>query len=517
MGSHYIPVGKIKIDKDILDIVCPAAGYGETPPPPEIYCPVNGYIQEPGQPFVPPIEVPDPSEDEIIMLVQNAGFRLFRIVVNVSTGHWFFEVYDSNNNLIETSSNYTSSAAYDLSDYPDNALLIIKIKPTVGNITRFYASQNTAYAGADYPILQVKFNTPELTSLQSAFLNVKAIKDVQFIGSVEKLVTLQDAFASSGLEYWKPSANFAALTTLYIAFNNSEIRVVDFSDSLMPVLEDLYQCFANVKDGYKAILPSSLPLVWRMQQVFYKASFKQVIMPTHAPSVTNYGSFLQESNVQGEINVPESKVCTSCSSFARSASKVEKIIFNGEWPELANFDHAFSSTLKCTHLIYPEVLGSPTVTCILDTATNLMPELREIVFPSIAYTNRALYSYQQYKVRSITGFTDPLNQAAGSELPYAANLEVFNIPYAKFSRLWLGTSAPAPKLTHVDVDWANSPWDSASSPTIRIRANLDANEINRIFGLLPTVVDGQSINVVSNPGYATCDKTIAQNKGWTVL
>ena len=88
---------------------------------------------------------------------------------------------------------------------------------------------------------------------------------------------------------------------------------------------------------------------------------------------------------------------------------------------------------------------------------------------------------------------------------------------SKQSRLNIGGSAPAPKLTHVDVDWANSPWNSGSSPTIRIRANLDANEINRIFGLLPTVVDGQSINVVSNPGYATCDKTIAQNKGWTVL
>ena len=124
-----------------------------------------------------------------------------------------------------------------------------------------------------------------------------------------------------------------------------------------------------------------------------------------------------------------------------------------------------------------------------------------------------LYAYQRYRVRSITGLTDPLNQAAGSELPYAANLEVFNMPYAKFGRLWLGNSAPAPKLTHVDVDWANSPWDAVSNPTIRIRANLGTAEIERIYNLLP-VVDGKLIDLSSNPGYAAADKSIATLKGW---
>src|SRR5690554_4501715 len=84
MGSHYIPVGKIKIDKEILDIACPAAGYGETPPPPEIYCPANGYeapepfTEEPEPPLIPP------GDGEFVFLVDNtlSAYIRFNIVGN---------------------------------------------------------------------------------------------------------------------------------------------------------------------------------------------------------------------------------------------------------------------------------------------------------------------------------------------------------------------------------------------------------------------------------------------------
>ena len=44
---------------------------------------------------------------------------------------------------------------------------------------------------------------------------------------------------------------------------------------------------------------------------------------------------------------------------------------------------------------------------------------------------------------------------------------------------------------------------------------LTATELNLLFGDLATV-SGQTITITGCTGAATCDKTIATNKGWTV-
>jgi len=46
---------------------------------------------------------------------------------------------------------------------------------------------------------------------------------------------------------------------------------------------------------------------------------------------------------------------------------------------------------------------------------------------------------------------------------------------------------------------------------------LDADALNALFTNLATVVSGQTITITGNPGTDTCDVTIAENKGWTVV
>jgi len=46
---------------------------------------------------------------------------------------------------------------------------------------------------------------------------------------------------------------------------------------------------------------------------------------------------------------------------------------------------------------------------------------------------------------------------------------------------------------------------------------LTADQLNALFRDLKTVEDGQTINITDNPGEFDCDKTIAINKGWTVI
>ena len=46
--------------------------------------------------------------------------------------------------------------------------------------------------------------------------------------------------------------------------------------------------------------------------------------------------------------------------------------------------------------------------------------------------------------------------------------------------------------------------------------NMGADALNALFDGLATVTDGRTVDITNTPGAATCDRTIATNKGWTV-
>ena len=59
----------------------------------------------------------------------------------------------------------------------------------------------------------------------------------------------------------------------------------------------------------------------------------------------------------------------------------------------------------------------------------------------------------------------------------------------------------------------------ASSYTFNLQSNnFDGDTLNSIMNRLPTT-DGTSckLTITGNPGVDTCDITIAENKGWTVI
>src|SRR5690606_34193432 len=70
-------------------------------------------------------------------------------------------------------------------------------------------------------------------------------------------------------------------------------------------------------------------------------------------------------------------------------------------------------------------------------------------------------------------------------------------------------------LTTLEIDWSNSSWASTSVPQLSLSAALDATELNRIMNALPTV-SGKTMDIGWCDGYFTCDRSIAQAKGWTV-
>lgn len=124
---------------------------------------------------------------------------------------------------------------------------------------------------------------------------------------------------------------------------------------------------------------------------------------------------------------------------------------------------------------------------------------------SSAYTLKEITTCAQWSANQMT------------LLIYSQKITAFYQPTLRVAFLKVGYNNSDPlraPFTSVEIDWANSAY-SGSAPQLTLYGNMNATELNRIFTALPTVT-GKTIDVRGNPGYSTCNKTIATAKGWTV-
>ena len=78
-----------------------------------------------------------------------------------------------------------------------------------------------------------------------------------------------------------------------------------------------------------------------------------------------------------------------------------------------------------------------------------------------------------------------------------------------------GASGKLLKCTSIRLTNSGSTF-TGSSPQVNVSyTSLDVVALNLLFGDLPTLV-GKTINITGCPGAATCTRTIATAKGWTV-
>jgi hypothetical protein len=89
--------------------------------------------------------------------------------------------------------------------------------------------------------------------------------------------------------------------------------------------------------------------------------------------------------------------------------------------------------------------------------------------------------------------------------------------YNKFSKLTLsGTATNRNNLTTLRVRNVLAGQYGGTSPQIAVQyCNLDTAALNQVFTDLPTVTS-KTINITGATGAATCTRSIATAKGWTV-
>ncbi len=515
MGYHYIQEGMIKIYKDILDIVCPASGYSETPPPTEIYCPAQGYY-DPNDPLkyipdpnLPP--TPEPGTGEIILICTTALDAAVALSTTTSVGQANYSVYGDNDTLIN-STNVNSGATH-FYEFPSSggiqltsgleAFKII-ITPVTGNITVFKTMTKTSWAPLGWPILECHVKCPDLTQFANAFLNQRYIQLIEFYGAHDSLTNLS-SFAENTENLKKAilPTSLNGLVSMSSAFRSSGVEEVVIQANSLPVLGTLYRAF--LASGIKKNPLSNISVL---------------------PALTTFDqAFSSTKNLKIDLVLPEAPICASVSSIANQ-SAVTKLIFQGTMNEAltsSNVQGIVWNANNCTEVVMPSEM-----TNLYDFTYTWRDAgaLKKVTLPNAIVLTISQQSSGQWfaalsssvksdnveEITTCASWTVPADYFLALNIP--RKLKQFNQPTLKPARLnFQGTSTVPSSVTYLNIDF------SGLNPayTVALRYNqFDATELERISGQLPTVASG-NFDVRNNPGYATFDKTIAEGKGWTVL
>ena len=520
MGSHYIPVGKLKIDAEILDIACPAAGYGTTPPDPSIFCPAHGYSQDPTV-WVAPVTYPDPAAEQILLLCDDLGQGVISVSMNVTSGSRKFEVLPVDFSTVIFSTTFAASNTYIFPTQGTGTKYIVRLSPaTVGEkITLFQAYSGFTGYNIDWRILQAKFNTPNIVNLSSAFQNMTSFKECIFLSNMNSLTTLANAFSYTAIEKVTWPSQMNALTAMNAIFSNTpSLRKMIFPGSL-PALTTLSSGF-NTSSVTEVVLPATLGAATNISfaQLFYNDFLlEKVTYPISCDHISDTSQMhYQNYKLAQEIILPPLPYLVSAGSMFYNCYLIPKITFTGASDLCTSLDSLCYYCKSLTQLSLPTSMNA------LTTSWNNMIAgcniIQKVTLPNsmTALSGTPNTFNSAYVLKDLTTCAQwSANQM--NLLFYSQKLAAFNQPTLRVANLKIGYSSSDPlraPFTTCEIDWTNSSY-SGSSPQLTLWGNMAAAELNRIFTALPTVV-GKTIDVRGNPGYATCTKTIATAKGWTV-
>lgn len=557
MGSHYIQVGKLKLDKYLLDIACPAAGYGETPPDPAIYCPANEYEK------IIPDYMPDPDipevvagEGEIIMIVDSNSAIPIDFHVTRDSGGYTYDIYGEDDIIIDQNTSASTKFTYDFSQLTGgygNRYFKAVLRPVSGVFTNCRISSNSVI----YPIIEIYLNTPSL--LLFNFDNCQLLKKVWMCDTMDSLNTTGDTYKvfqrTYSLEQITFPTSMAANTSMKYWFHYSGIPEIVFP-AYMPNLSSIqYLCrYAKTK---KITLPSSANVGEMMQYSFADMlNIKELTFPEGFFGVNNtafvHETFINSSNFE-KIVFPESTVLTGGYALFQGLSKLNTPnkdgIFNikvkDDYPY--SFYYNFSGVLNVKEIHYSGDINA-TITSNNSNCFHNSPFLKEVSLPNYLQNAPSVYLFYggTPSLKKVNLPESMPNLAEGTEvcdlfgsgshqiteqittcIDWGTNyhtlnrrlnmqkLVIFDQPTLRLKTLIInGATNPKGKLEYLEIDWYNSVINGGLLIIAIGNLNLSESELNRIFTALPAAAG--SISASGNPGFATCDPSIATAKGWTV-
>lgn len=489
-------------------------GGGESPDP-AVFCPANGFIPDP-EIIQIPIPIPELSEDSVIFIcnTENGGSWPLNdwITFSAVSTEFTFEVYDSIATLVYSIT--INSGAVELDSVISGLYGRFSVKVSGTGIAGFQRSGSYfSNPIVDYIIA----NIPSVVAMGSACRAMPNLKAFEFRCSLDYLENLDYSFYESSVEYFTFPNSLPALTSASFCFGMGKLRKLDLSTVSMPLLEDIDRFVFYNPYLLEFKMPSELPSLKNATQLIDNTPrlITLQIFSTWPVNLTSHSNMLSYSGFESDIEVPD--IPDSIPYLSRIfyySTMCKKIVFNAGHEGL-NLDSTMYGMSSLEYVKMPDTTDN--FNTVFDSAVT---KVKTFIGPTKGYVsipNSAV-------LESVTGDMETDYASIYINLTSPQNtLHTFNCPKVPVRYFRIGgynSYQHFSQLHSVEIDWANSSFDYTSSitnPSIRINAELDSAELNRIMTALPTVTLLRHIDIRYCPGYATCDKSIATAKGWTVL
>lgn len=216
---------------------------------------------------------------------------------------------------------------------------------------------------------------------------------------------------------------------------------------------------------------------------------------------------LQSIDVSGLVAV------TDATSMFQSCGSLQYVDVSG-MTAVITAAHMFDS---CTSLRSVDVSGMAAITSTSGLFSMCFSLQSVDISGMVAVTNAATIFAYCYSLQTITATTfarDAASVTFASAFTNCEQLTAINFPAAKMTVLTAkGASGKLNKLATITMHASSTL--AGTNPTMDLQYNtLSAAQLDAIFTALPTVA--KTINITGCTGAATCTRSIATNKTWTV-
>jgi len=363
--------------------------------------------------------------------------------------------------------------------------------------TNMAASTLASAFSGNYALVSVEMPSPmpSLATASGIFQNCRSLVDVTLPSTVAT-INFANAFlgASSITSITIPSSwQFSSLAT---AFNScSSLETVVLPQTNQPSLTLMSGAFSGCYNLKSVTLPTGLPAVTTMATCFNNCnSLQSVVLPTTMNACTTFnGTFTGCYALENLLLPNQAAAATTLTTIAADA------------PSMRSFT-------------YPNKIGATATTLSESTKANC----KTLTLPNdqtLAITGVTL---------SLTSLTELLNTAGFGAQAFNSGARVlwnssgcYALPtldlYCRLSGMsHAGTATVQNKLTSIRLRNTSTDQFTGIVPQIDVRyTSLDAAALNQLFTDLP-VIAGKTINITGCPGAATCNRSIATAKGYTV-
>ena len=350
---------------------------------------------------------------------------------------------------------------------------------------------------------------PSLTTMQSTFQTCGSLGEVTLPTTVTgSTISLSGTFTSCTSLSSITIPSSYNISTLSSTFNGcSNLVTCNLPNNAQNSITTMVSTFQNCYSLINLTLPTSMTGVTSLIQTFQNAtSLESVVLPSTMNSCTTMNSIFSGCTNLTSVTLP-----TSMSALTTTG-----------------LSSAISGCAALKNIVYPATIAVTLST--LSMATTASPSLQTITFPTTQTTSVTSLSGLFNYLPGLTGAfnTDKLGNNSTGATVYITGTSIMGANLAarrllsldftcKFSVFAFNGTVTRPlALNSLRLRNSGTGQYAGASPQINVSyTSLDTAALNQLFTDLPTIT-AKTINITGCPGAATCTRSIATAKGWTI-